>query len=672
MLAAVLILAALLAPGCFLGNRLGRKGDGLFEQVCLRLAASLAVAVPLLTALALLGWFTTPLILACLAACAVGAWVSGRGRVVERARPEWWDLAGFGLVAGAFAIYARPAEYIVNSRDPGVYAVISAKLARTGSLLTHDTLVGAVSSFHPFLEGKKYPGFYIFGEYLIVPQFFPGPFALLGFGNLAGGVWGELFVVPVMGALSVGFAYLLGRELFGRWAGSLGAALLATSYVQIWWSRQPSSEVMTQALVLAGLWLLARFTRRDDPAAGIIAGLLLGAAMLVRVDGFLAAAAIPPLFLLDGLTKRPIRRWLFPGVPLALFASASLLYLNTLGGRYLYVIYSEHGLKELLARWPLLVGGSALAAAIFLAIRRSRGDCLRGWLAAHGRWLALAIALTVVGVVLWAFFVLPVPWPSLPESSRDFGAYKPQILVRMVWFVTPPVAALALVGLVMAAYRLDAARTLLLGAVLSFGFLYTIIPNVAPDLPWATRRFVPAVFPGIALLAGHAIVEAERLLGKLSPKAGATLAVVLAVVALGYTGNIALYLPETREYAGAAVAFDRVEKEIPEAEVVFMEMPDGFDFTASTFEYVYGRPVLPYDRDRFREDRDQLRAAGLLDEAVYVTTDGGPPPLISSLDFEPVGVEKLELPRLVPAETFFPTETEDFEMTYRVYRVKDQ
>jgi hypothetical protein len=672
VLEALLILAALLAPGYFLGRQTLRKGDGFFERVFLLVAASLAVAGPILTALALLGWFTTPVILICLALFAFGAWVLGRGRAVEIARPVWWDLAGFSLVAGAFALYSRPAEYIVNSRDPGVYAVLSAKLARTGELFTRDPLVGAVSSFHTFLEGKKYPGFYILDDDLIVPQFFPGPFAFLGVGNLAGGLWGELYVVPVMGALSVGFAYGLGRELFGRWGGILGATLLATSYTQIWWSRQPSSEVITQALVLAGLWLAIRFSRRRDPTTGIIAGLLLGAAMLVRVDAFLAAAAIPLLFLLDFLVKRPARRWLLPSVPLAVFAGASLLYLNTLGGRYLYVIYSEHGLKEIIDRWPLLLVAMFAVLVAFLAVRRWRGEWIRSWLEVRGRWLALAGALIVVGVALWAYFVLPVPWDTLPAASRDFDAYKPQILVRMVWFVTPPVAALALVGLLLAAYKIDAGRAILLLAVLSFGFLYTIIPNVAPDLPWATRRFVPAVLPGVALLAGHGVVEIGRFLGRISPNAGAGFTAVLAIVALGYTANLALYLPETREYAGAIEAFERVEEEMPETEVVFMEMPEGFDFTASTFEYVYGRSVLPYDRDLFREDRDALRAAGLLDDALYVTTDGGPPPLISNLNFESVVVEKLELPRLVPVETFFPTKTEKFEMTYRVYRLSDR
>lgn len=672
MVQVFLILVALYLPGHFLARRLIRKGDGFFELIFLRISASLAVAAPLLTALALAGWFRTPVIFFCLVACAVVAWVAGRGLPATRtARPACWDLGGLALVAGTFVLYARPAEYVVNSRDPGVYALFAAKLARTGALLHHDTLVGAVSSFHTFADSEKYPGFYILGRDLIVPQFFPAPFAFLGLGNLAGGTWGGLFVVPVMGALSVGVAYVLGRELFGRWAALVGAALLATSYAQIWWSRHPSSEVMTQLFALAGLWMAVRFVRGAGPATGVLTGVLLGGAMLVRVDGFLAAAAVPLLFGYDLVMGRPALRWLYPGVPLALFAGASALYLNTVGGRYLYLIYSRHGLDTALALWPYLAVAAALVTVGFLFLRRHRGR-FRGWLEMRGKWIGLAASLAVGGIALWAYFILPVPWETLPESSREFDAYKPQILLRLTWFVTPVVAVLALAGLVLASYRLDASRVLLLGAVLSFGFLYTVIPNVAPDLPWATRRFVPTVFPGVCLLAGHATVEAGRLLARRAPRAGVALSAILAAVALVHTVNIALFIPETREYAGAVRAFDRVEEKVPEAEVVFMQMPDGYDFTASTFEYAYGRAVLPYDPDRFREELDDLRKAGLLEDAVYVTTRGGPPPLVSDLNFELQNTEELQLPRLVPTETAFPDTTEDFEMSYRVYRVEER
>ena len=247
-------------PGHFLWRRLSRKGDGWAESVLLRVGAGAAVATPVLILLSLGGWFTAPAIVAGLGACSAVAWFTGRG-VEAHPRFSRWDLAALGLVLGSFALYSRPAEYIINSRDPGVYTVVADRLARTGEFLVRDPLVGTVSSFHEFVGGIKYPGFYIYGKDLIVPQFFPGPFAWLGFGNLAGGLWGSLYVVPIFGALAVIAAFLLGKEVFGRWAGLVGAGLLAVSYTQVWWSRHPSSEVMTQFFALAGLWVAVRFAR---------------------------------------------------------------------------------------------------------------------------------------------------------------------------------------------------------------------------------------------------------------------------------------------------------------------------------------------------------------------------------------------------------------------------
>jgi hypothetical protein len=671
LLRAALLLAVLYLPGHFLGNRLTHKGDGLFELFSLRAAVSVALACPVLTLLALAGWFTVPVIAATLGACAVGAFVLGRG-LYGGTRATRWDAGGLALVLGSLALYAwRPAEYVLNSRDPGVYTLFADRLARTGALLHHDRLVGTVASFHPLLEGKKYPGFYVYGQDLVVPQFFPGPFALLGFGNLVGGVWGSLLVVPIMGALSVGVAFVLGSELFGRWAGLLGAALLATSYAQVWWARHPSSEVMTQFLVLAGLWLAVRFVRDGERFSGVLAGLLLGVIMLVRVDAFLAAAALPVLFAYDLLVGRPVRRWLYPGVPLVVFAGLTLVYLNTLGARYLYVIYTEHHLEEALALWPFAAAvGAVLAGAGFYG-RHRWGTRIGTYLEVRGGWLALAGGLCVAAVALWAYFLLPVPWDSLPDGSRDFDAYSTQILVRLVWFITPLVAVLGVAGFVLASFRLDASRALFLGAFLAFGVLYAAIPNVAPDLPWATRRFVPAAFPILCLLAGHATVEVGGWLGRVwRPRYGAALSGVLAALALAWTVYTTLPILTFQELDGGVAAFERVEREIPDAEVVYMEMPDGYDVTASTFEYLYGRPVLPYDHVRFVREVDELEDANLLDDAVYVTTDGGPAPLLADWDFREVASESVSLPRLAAVEKELPTQKESLDLDYRVFRVE--
>ena len=129
-------MTALYLPGHFLAQRLVRKGDGLFELTLLRTSVSLAVAGPLLTLLALAGWFTVPVIVGSLGACAVAAFLVCRGPRRERATS--WDVVGLALVAGSLALYCRPAEYILNSRDPGVYTLFADKLARTGALVHHD------------------------------------------------------------------------------------------------------------------------------------------------------------------------------------------------------------------------------------------------------------------------------------------------------------------------------------------------------------------------------------------------------------------------------------------------------------------------------------------------------------------------------------------------------
>ena len=673
MLTALLLLAFLYLPGHFLWRSISRKGDGWAELALLRGAAGAAVATPVLVLLAILGWFTVPAIVVSLGICSVVSWFLSREQTVY-VRASKWDVAAIGLVLGSLALYARPAEYIINVRDPGVYTVVADRLARTGELLKRDPLVGAVSSFHPFVEGIKYPGFYISGENQILPQFFPGPFAWMGFGNLVGGLWGSLYVVPIFGALAVLAAFLLGREVFGRWAGLVGAGILAVSYTQVWWSKQPSSEVITQFFALAGLWFVVRFVRGPGWASGVLAGLLLGGAMLIRVDGFLIAAAVPVLFGYDLLTRGPVRRWFWPGVPLALFAGAALLYLNTVGGRYLYTIYSSHGLDNFLGPLPYLLVVAVPLVAVFSYVRHRWGGRLRGWMEAHGKELASAGALAVAGAALWAYFVLPVPGQELPVNSRKFDAYRTQTLVRMVWFTTPLVAVLGLTGLLLAARRLDAPKTLLLGAFLASGVLYTAIPNVAPDLPWATRRFVPAALPLLALLAGYAAVEAGKLLGRFwNRRAGMALAGGLAILAFGWTAYPALPIIGAREFEGAISAFDRVDAAVPEAEVVYVEKPDGHDGAVSTLEYVYGHPALPYSKERFVDEVDELENAGLLENAVYITTDGGPAPLVSGVDFREVGREAVSLPRLAGKEGHekgVPQSMGNLDMTFRIYEVE--
>ena len=177
-LVAILLLVLAYLPGHFIGGALARKGDGLGERVMLRLAASVAVAAPLLVALALAGLFTVPAILVTFVALSVVAGLCTRRVGSAGYGLTGWDAALLGLVGGGLALYSLPAEYVINSRDPGVYVVVADKLVRTGDLLVRVPLVGDVAPFHELAQGVKYPGFNINWQYLIVTQYFPGTFAI--------------------------------------------------------------------------------------------------------------------------------------------------------------------------------------------------------------------------------------------------------------------------------------------------------------------------------------------------------------------------------------------------------------------------------------------------------------------------------------------------------------
>ena len=677
MIEAVLIPIALYLPGHLLGGSLVRKGDGWAELLLLRIACSAAVSTPVLVALAVLGRFETLFIFGALGACSAIAALCCRKRDGLLARCGRWDLMTLMLVVGAFALYARPAEYVLKDRDPGVYTVAAAKLARTGELLTRDPLVGAVASFHEFEYGAKHPGFFVHGNDLLVPQFFPGPFAWLGLGNLIGGTWGELYVVPLFGVLSVGMTFVLGGELFGRWAGLVGSVLLTVSYTQVWWSRYPSSEIMAQFFVLAGLWSVARFVRAGGVGTGALAGALLGGAMMIRVDAFLAALVVPALILHDLMLGRSPRKWASLCAPLLFSGGAMLLYAATVGERYLDLIRDLHVPESFLRLSPYLLGGASLMVlSAVLVLRRFSWRGYERLLALHGRTVALLATLVLLGAALWVYFVLPEPWEGLPEywggdagRMAEFHAYDRQVGVRMVWFLTPGVAVLGMVGFVVAAYRLDTARALFLGAVLAFGVLYVALPNVAPDLPWATRRFVPVVFPGLYLLAGYVIAEAGRMLGRVwDERAGVSWAAALAISTLLWCVYVAWPVYSVRELAGAVEGIEGLEETVPDSQVVYVELP-GDDY-AATLDYLYGRPVLAYERDQFRHEVPDLREAGLLEDAVYVTVEEKHKPVFQGLRLREVDREEVSFLRLEDGFKDVPRVVHEERQRFRIYELE--
>ncbi len=448
-----LYLPGYIAERVWLGERVALCG---IERHIGRCVASVLVTGWLGLLLAELGWFSYWLLAGLLlVGCLVGWWLLFRQRGKHPARQQFGPP--LGLIAGQPAtsraggllgaslralqfdhlllgillifglLVARPFEIIRGGLDAGVYANTGIAIARTGSIVQHDTIVADIgqrvaagdglagnieTNILGTQNGQRYlatriraAGFFInsgeLPEGRVVPQFFHlWPTWIAIFVAMLGPTLG-LVATGAAGTLGVALLGLIGRRIGGPLVGLLAALFLALMTPQVWFSRMSTSEALAQALTLAGFWAWTHFAAANERRGRIWWGMLVGGAFgalaLTRIDFFLVVGPTLALLLYVAIT----RRWHSGYTALALTLGGLLLHagLHTLLIARAYLI--DTGIPTLqkyaltiYAAWPLL---SPELQAYTIARPRSRvGDWSR--LAVE---LTLLTSLVVAAVGLW-------------------------------------------------------------------------------------------------------------------------------------------------------------------------------------------------------------------------------------------------------------------------------
>jgi hypothetical protein len=133
----------------------------------------------------------------------------------------------------------------------------------------------------------------------------------------------EVFVVArvtaaVVGTLAVWFVYLAGARMFGRAVGLLGAALLAVSFLAVFYSHLALNDVPTLAPIALSLWGTAGILREGRVRDYLLAGVGLGLACATKYTGgvvllpLLTAAGIQ--FAAPGGPGRALRGTVLAGI----------------------------------------------------------------------------------------------------------------------------------------------------------------------------------------------------------------------------------------------------------------------------------------------------------------------------------------------------------------------
>jgi hypothetical protein len=482
---------------------------------------------------------------------------STKAKAEPRTKPgtPWWAVAATAAVAIAFTAWqiAEHTQQIIYLRDPATYLQVGYWIAHHGYLPIPDS-AAAFGGPHPGL-GFASSNYYPRGT-SIVPQFMTGMPLVLAAAIWLGGIPAALVITPIIGGCAIlSFGGLAGRLAGPRWAPA-AAAVLALSLPQQYTSRSTFSEPLAEVLLFGGLCLLAdslalkspRNKNTDSHAANqgmvlaALGGLALGLTILVRIDGLSdILPAVPFLGVLLAARSRraiPFGAALIFGVGYGLadgyLKSRPYLDLEAPSLRPLgYIVAATLG-----ATVALVIATASPAAR--RRLRKARDTRAARWLPA-----AAGVLTTLIFV---GFAIRPLVQTVAGETNPTSIAYVAELqklaglpvdgrqqyyedsLYWVIWYLGVPAVLLGALGLATLAKRTTRAligwndpagatqaqaqaqararaqaraqaRAWALPLMIALWVIVTVLyrPAVAPDQPWASRRLVPFVLPGLIL-----------------------------------------------------------------------------------------------------------------------------------------------------------------------------
>lgn len=609
-----------------------RARTPLDEALFLAAAVSVAWSAWLALTLAELGRFSLVTAGALTAATAAALAFWGRRRLgfpFPRPQVAADVVPAAAVLLVALVLQARPTEYLVGGRDPGVYVAAMSVIGRTGGIAYTDPVVQAIPAedvalFYrnpdaPDFTWARFAGFPLESPRTarVFPEFFHLFPAFGAYLFQSMGVKGALATPPVFGVLGTLGVFFVMRRLFGAAPALLGGLLLVTNVVQVWFARFPMSEPMSQFLVFLSLLAFLRWDEDGRTAWGALAGAALGLTLLVRIDNGLLLAPVA-LYVLVRRAHHDLpwrRAAAFLG-PLALLAAHAAVHGWFFAWKYVLNVATRPYWSQPAWVWMGLALG---VVAVVVLVHRWSETTVEA-LETHGGTLRDTIAGALVLAFAYAYLLRPLlsAWAGADGndpsdkatgallaalralSFHRLAAHDAQALVRLGWFVTPLALVLALLGLLLVLREFRLRHLLPLSAALVSALFYLYKIRVYYDYFFALRRYVPIVLPFVLGLAAFALVRmASR--GRW-PRAAAAL---LTLVLFGSFLRDTLPLARYRDWSGAVRFVNDVARRFGPDDLLVFEQTKSIHLLSLPLWAVHGLSVL--ELARFKPDSERLQ-----------------------------------------------------------------
>jgi hypothetical protein len=509
-----------------------------------------------------------------------------------------WALLSLTAISVAFGVFQAVfhSQFVIVQYDAASYMQFANWISAHGT-----TVIPQNAQFFGHTSSITFAGaaYYQVGNHL-VPQFMAGLPMLLSLGFWAGGATLAVFWGPVLGALAIfTFGGLVARLVGPRWAPFAALAIGVTVPMQ-YVSRSTWSEPLALIFLVGGLslWIDSQRTDRGQEDAGSwqsdwrqharssshvlagVAGLLLGLVFLIRLDGPADIMLVVPYCGLLILRRRR------QAVPFIVGLIVGTVY-GSLDAAFLTAPYLIPGNTVSVAGMCAAV--IALFIGTIVAVRwlRRRGSELRGQPKPR-----LVRAVAVLPFVVTAVFLLR-PYVERGWHSDYYHAYAPLSLHWIYWYTGFSTIAFAVVAYAMLGRRCIKGQApvwvlpVLVFACATLLFLYQ--PGITPHQPYASRRLVPAVLPGLILLAvwlASWLAQKSRAVHLVDvpdflKRAPRTLVIFCCAGAICVPPAIGNFdgLAFKRTFGGEIAAMDKICQGIPKGSSVLIidyNMMDGF------------------------------------------------------------------------------------------------
>lgn len=435
----------------------------------------------------------------------------------SKARADVLVVLGILMWVGLNVPFA--AQHIRTDRDPATYAVAGAWLSTHSDLhipkpAELSSLPGMTADSLGFDTSVLNPNeIYVQGAHLLP--------ALLGtVGKILGTTAMLHFNVVFGGIALLAFYGFVRVVLKPKWA-ALSVAALALSLPFIYFSRDTYTEPLTLMLIFSTLALLLYASRLRTLSPWIIAGMTAGATALVRIDAYVFLAALEVYMASRLIIALPRERTaqLRQAAALALPAVA-VAFLGWVDVSQLSSGYYRDLHPEIVAQFYFI---AAITVVLVAAIAVAWKIDILSWFrrqAAHlalqrGIIVAIALFFIILGIRATWLFAMAVTGraDTMPVEAYARGT----TMLWLLWYIGP---LLTLAGIAGFAYGwthlLRGKAGQLLPLFLALGAdcaLYLLNPNISADQVWASRRFLPIIFPAFIIIGVLVLQHASQYVG---------------------------------------------------------------------------------------------------------------------------------------------------------------